>query len=56
MHAVPFIEVSFVLFFFGIFVFFRATPVAHGGSQARSPVGAAATGLGHSHSHSHSNV
>ena len=29
---------------------FRAAPVAYGSSQARGPIGAAATGLYHSHS------
>ena len=32
------------------FVFFRAAPVAYGGSQARSPIGAVAAGLRHRHS------
>ena len=45
--------ISFFLFFF-FFVFFfafsRATLVAYGGSQARGPIGAAATGLRQSHS------
>ena len=31
----------------------RAKPAAHGGSQARSGIRAAAAGLRHSHSHSH---
>ena len=34
--------------FFGLF--FRAAPVAYGGSQARDPVGVVAAGLHHSHS------
>ena len=34
-------------FFFGLF---RATPVAHGGSQAPGPIRAVAAGLHHSHS------
>ena len=38
-------------FFFGLFAFSRATPTAHGGSQARGLNGAVATGLHHSHSH-----
>ena len=38
-----------VLDFFS-FVFFRAVPTAHGGSQARGGIGAAAAGLHHSHS------
>ena len=38
----------------GFFVLlFRATPTAHGGSQARGQIRAAAAGLHHSHSHSH---
>ena len=31
-----------------LFICFRAAPVAYGGSQARGPVGAVATGLHHS--------
>ena len=31
--------------FFSLFVFFRATPGTHGGSQARGPIKAAAAGL-----------
>ena len=31
--------------FFCLFVFFRATPTAYGGSQARGLIGAVATGL-----------
>ena len=38
------------VFCFCLFVFSRATPVAHGGSQARGPVGAVAASLHHSHS------
>ena len=37
-----------VLFFY--FCFFRATLVAHGGSQARGQIGAGVAGLHHSHS------
>ena len=33
------------------FLLFRAAPVAHGSSQARGLIGAAAAGLHHSHSH-----
>ena len=33
-----------ILYFFG-FCPFRATPMAYGGSQARGPIGVAATGL-----------
>ena len=39
------------LFFAFVFVLlFMATPAAEGGSQARGPVGAVATGLHHSYS------
>ena len=37
-------------FFFPFFLF-RAAPAAHGGSQARGQIGAAAASLHHSHSH-----
>ena len=33
-------------------IFFRATPTAYGGSQAKGLIGAVATGLHDSHSHS----
>ena len=33
-----------------VFCLLRATPVAHGGSQARDLIGAVAAGLHHSHS------
>ena len=36
------------------FLFFRAVPVAYGGSQARGPKGATAAGLCHSHSNTKS--
>ena len=39
-------------FFFFFLVFLGLYPVAYGGSQARSQMGAAAAGLHHSHSHS----
>ena len=39
---------SLVSFF--VCLFFRAAPVAYGGSQARDPTGATAAGLHHSHS------
>ena len=42
----------FLFFFFGLFPFSWAAPTAYGGSQARSPTGAVATGLRHSHSNS----
>ena len=37
------IKFCFVLFF--VFCFFRATPTAYGGSQARGLIGATAAGL-----------
>jgi len=40
-----------ILAFFFFNVFFRASPAAYGGSQARGPIGALAAGLHHSHSH-----
>ena len=43
------------LFFFFVFLSFRATPTAYEGSQARGRIGAAASGLSHSHSNSNSN-
>ena len=38
-----------ILFYF-LKNLFRATPAAHGGSQARGQIGAIASGLHHSHS------
>jgi len=38
-------------FFFGLFAISWAAPAAYGGSQARGPIGAVATGLRQSHSH-----
>ena len=40
----------FFFFFFCLFVFSRAVPVAHRGSQARGPTGAVAAGLCQGHS------
>ena len=37
-------------FFFVFLSFFRAAPMAYGGSRARGPIGATAAGLRHSHS------
>ena len=39
-----------IFFFFCLFAISRAAPTAYGGSQARGPIGAAATGLHQSHS------
>ena len=36
-----------------VFLLFRATPRAYGGSQAKDLIGATAANLRHSHSHSH---
>ena len=44
----------FILFYLFYFCLFRATPVAHGSSQARSQIGAVAAGLHHSHSNARS--
>ena len=44
----------FVFFFF--LVFSRAAPVAYGGSQARGPIRAVATGLCQSHSNTGSEM
>ena len=48
--ALPAFYFYFILFFYFIFVFSRAAPEAYGGSQARGPIRAVATGLCHSHS------
>ena len=40
----------FFLFFFCLFAFSRAAPLAYGGSSARGPVGAVAASLRQSHS------
>ena len=47
-YVVRFYKLSFFLSFFFFFVFFRAAPVAHGGSQARGLIRAVAIGLRHS--------
>ena len=41
---------EWIFFFFYLFAFSRAAPIAHGGSQARGPIGAVAAGLHQSHS------
>ena len=48
--------VMFYLFFIFIFCLFRASPMAHGGFQARSQIGAVAAGLHHSHSKARSKL
>ena len=44
------------LFFFLTFCLFRATPLAYGGSQARSLIGAVASSLRQSHSNARSKL
>ena len=41
---------SIFIYLFIYHLFFRAAPTAYGGSQARGPIGAVASGLHHSHS------
>ena len=45
-----YIHFDFFFFFLGLFAFSWAAPVAYGGSQARGPIGAVATGLRQGHS------
>ena len=45
----------FLFVCFCLFAFSRATPTAHGGSQARGLIGAVAAGLRQSHSNAGSN-
>ena len=52
LNLVIILASSFFFFFF--FFAFQATLEAHGGSQARSQIGATAVSLYHSHSHNHS--
>ena len=56
-----FFFLSFLLSFFlssflSFFLFFKGYNTAHGGSQARSPIGATAASLGHSHSNARSQL
>ena len=51
-HLNPHGEVIF-LFYFSLF---RATPLAHGGSQAKGPIRAGAAGLHHGYSNAKSKV
>ena len=44
------------VFWFDLFLFFRAAPSVHGGSQARDPIGAAGADLRHSHSSARSEL
>ena len=43
-------DTMWVFLFCFVFCLFRPMPSAYGGSQARGPIGAVATGLAHSHS------
>ena len=43
-------KIYLFFFFFGLFAFSRAAPMAHGGSQDRGLIGAVDAGLCHSHS------
>ena len=45
-----FIFIYLFIYFYLLFCLLRATPAAHGGSQARGPIGAAVASLHHSHS------
>ena len=45
---------QFFFKFFCLFAFSRAAPTAHGGSQARDPIRAVASGLYQSHSNARS--
>ena len=45
-----YIDVLFFFFFFCLFAISLAAPAAYGGSQARGPIGALASGLCQSHS------
>jgi len=50
------LQMPFFFFFFVFLLFLWAAPTAHGGSQARGPIGAVATGLRQSHSNSGSEL
>ena len=49
-----FLFFCFAFFFFLVFCLFRVAPTAYGGSQARGPIIAVATGLHHSYSNTRS--
>ena len=48
------VTVDSIPFFFFVLCLFRASPAAHGGSQARGWIGAVAAILSHSHSNARS--
>ena len=52
--SVRFLKFRDLFIFISFFVFFRAIPAAYGGSQARGPIGAVASGLHRSHSNARS--
>ena len=45
-----FLKIFFMFYFYLFIYFFRAAPMACGGSQARGQIGTVAAGLHHSHS------
>ena len=45
--SILFLLLFYFILFFCLFAFSRATPMAHGGSQARGRIGAIATGYSH---------
>ena len=49
-HTLSLSRLQLMEIFVFVFCFFRATPAAYGGSQARSQIGAAAAGIHRSHS------
>ena len=51
IYIYTYIYIYIYIYFFGLF---RASPAAHGGSQARYPIGAVAAGLLQSHSNARS--
>ena len=51
-----FILFIYLFIYFVFLLFLWATPVAYGGSQARGPIGAVATGLRQSHSNAGSEL
>ena len=50
LNVSSYMKCLFRSFAYFLFVFSRAAPLAHGGSQARGLIGAVASGLHHSHS------
>ena len=48
-YQFPILKLIFFCFFFCLFLLFRATPAAYGGSEARGQIGATAATLLHSH-------